>query len=117
MYKRERNWLYDDGKEQQVAGNELTAEGVRRMSEWKLRAEGTRGRRTAVALCGGCLSRMIAARDVPMTHEWMKRKRTIALNKRKKEEANRKAGVVEAQRGKKVLPCHGLLELTHTARN
>jgi hypothetical protein len=22
-----------------------------------------------------------------------------------------------AQRGKKVLPCHGLLELTHTARN
>jgi hypothetical protein len=35
--------------------------------------------------------------STPMAHAWMKRKRKIALNKRKKEEANRKAGIVEAK--------------------
>jgi hypothetical protein len=57
IYKATKGWLYDDGKELQVAGSELTAEGVKRVSEWKLRTAGTRGRRTAVALCvcgGAC---------------------------------------------------------------
>jgi hypothetical protein len=102
-YETTEGWLYDDGKQLQVVvGSELTAEGVKRMPEWKIRTEGTRGRRTAVALRGGCLSRMIAARNIPMTQAWMKRKRKIALNKSKsKRRRTRRRGSLGSRRRRK----------------
>jgi hypothetical protein len=69
IYKATKGWLYDDGKEMDAGGGD---QAHRRGSETRVRVELTNRRHTretytAVALRGGCLSRMIAARSIPMT--------------------------------------------------